>query len=366
MLLSSCTIMRPLSATEAISPAIRRTTDLLARPFRLGTFLKIAFIACLAEFGGVNLNFNSSLGRGNGHTLPPAVLAFLIAFAVGIAVAGLVIGLIFLYIGSRLELVLVEMIATRQKIAGPLWRKFGSPTWRWLGLRVVYYVAIFVVVIAIAVPIGLYFGITFRHGFHHPVFSITSIILLVMAALFVLLVFAIVYMLLRDFALPSFAFENVPLLEGVRRVCRLVAAEPGPVALFLFLQMLLVFVAAIGAEMAIAFVLLITAIPFVLVGVALYFGLHSGGPGGMAVLIAAAVVGGLIYIVWAFCVGAAGIGPVYLFSHAYALYFLGGRYPLLGDLLDSSEPPPAYPYAGFAPSGWPPPQVTMPPPPFAG
>jgi hypothetical protein len=50
---------------------------------------------------------------------------------------------------------------------------------------------------------------------------------------------------------------------------------------------------------------------------------------------------------------------VLTFGQAYALYFLGGRYPLLGDLLDRSTPPPAYAYpAGFPPTPpqYPPPQ----------
>jgi hypothetical protein len=38
---------------------------------------------------------------------------------------------------------------------------------------------------------------------------------------------------------------------------------------------------------------------------------------------------------------------------AYAIYFLGGRYPLLGDLLDRSTPPPPspllIPYAAYPP-----------------
>ena len=356
--------MRPLSATEAISPAIRRTWDVLARPFRLRTYLKIAAVAFLAELGGANFNFNS--GRGNLHQLPPAFLAFLIAFAVVIGVVSLIVGLAFLYIGSRLQLVLMEMIATRQKTIAALWRKFSSTTWRWFGLRLLFYFAAILAVVAIALPLGIYFGISFRHGFHHPVFSFTAIALFIFAVLAFLLVFMAVYMSLRDFVLPSFAFEDVPISEAFRRARTLIVTEPGPVALFLFLQALLMFVAAIAAEMAIVIALLIAAVPFIIVGVILFFALHNAGAAGTAILIAAAIVGGIIYVVLVFCVAIAGLGPVYIFSYAYSLYFLGGRYPLLGDLLDASEPPPVFPYTAYLPPGpFPPGAVPPQPPPLA-
>src|ERR1700735_347616 len=51
-------LMLPISAADAISPAVQRTRAFLFRPFRLGTYLKFCLVAFLAEgFGG---NFSSS------------------------------------------------------------------------------------------------------------------------------------------------------------------------------------------------------------------------------------------------------------------------------------------------------------------
>jgi hypothetical protein len=52
------------------------------------------------------------------------------------------------------------------------------------------------------------------------------------------------------------------------------------------------------------------------------------------------------------------LGAVLTFLDAYADYFLGGRYPMLGDLLDRSTPPARPPYY--------PPYYPPPPPSIAG
>jgi hypothetical protein len=73
--------------------------------------------------------------------------------------------------------------------------------------------------------------------------------------------------------------------------------------------------------------------------------------------IALAVPGVLLGLAWyALTVGYGmmiAVGPVLTYMDAYALFFLGGRYPILGDMLDASTPPAAapamYSYPGYAP-----------------
>lgn len=56
-----------------------------------------------------------------------------------------------------------------------------------------------------------------------------------------------------------------------------------------------------------------------------------------------ALLGLIVAVAWyVVCLGYTlmlTIGPVFTLLTAYSLYFLGGRYPLLGDLLDRSTPP---------------------------
>ena len=364
---SSYSAMRPLSATEAIGPAIERTRDILTRPFRWRTFLKIAAVAFFAELGGSGLNFNTP--ARNLHSIPPGVLAVIVAFAVVFGIIFFVIGLILLYLGSRLQLVLVDLVATRQTWVAPSWRKYSRTVWRWIGLKLLFWLCLVGFFMALASPVVIFLvlhhrGIGASDGIGAIAGGFTGlhlsiILLLVAAAIVVLLAATAAYMLLRDFVLPSFAFEDVTISEGLRRMRSLVASEPGQVALFLLLKFLLLIVFGIAGEILIFFTLLISAIPFGLVGAGLWFALHNTGAGGTAVLIAAAVVGGIIFFCWTVCLVIAVLGSVYIFSQSYALYFLGGRYPLLGDLLDRSTPPPSFAYA--MPYPYPPPYYPPPP-----
>jgi hypothetical protein len=352
--------MRPLSASEAIGPALERTQDLLTRPFRFKTFLKIAAVAFFAEMGG---NFNSNFSNlsnhsGNGaHGVPPALLAFLVAFAVIIGLISLVIGLILLYIGSRLQLVLIEMVANRQTYVGPLWRKYGATVWRWIGLKLLFFLGILVITLPLTIPVILFF-VHRAHAGGGNLFSglhIAQMILYFSGAFLVLLVIGAIYLLVRDLALPFLALENRGIRDSLERLRAIVAAEPGQILLYVFLRMLLGFVFGFAAEFAVVVILLISLIPPGIIGFILWFALHGAGAGGIVVLIALGVFAGLLFVCWAACVIICFVGAALVFGQAYALYFLGGRFPLLGDLLDRSTPPPVYTYSPIFPPAYPPP-----------
>jgi len=342
--------MRPLSASEAIGPALERTRDVLARPFRFGTFLKIAAVAFFAQIGG-GFSFNYP-GRGGGlHGISPAVLAFLVTFAVLVGLISFVIGLVLLYLGSRLQLVLVELVATRQTYVTPLWRKYGPATWRWIGLKLLFFLCAALLCLPLAVPAVLFF-IHQAHGAGgNPSYllHIAQVVFFIAAAFVFILFIAAVYMLVRDLALPFLALEDRTISDSLNRLMALISAEPGQIVLYAFLRMLLGFVIGLGAEIAILMVLGLSLVPPAIVGLVLWLALHNAGAAGTAALIAIAVLAGIIFLCWAVCVVIGLIGASLIFGQAYALYFLGGRFPLLGDLLDRSTPPPSYDYAAAFP-----------------
>jgi len=356
---SSYPTMRPLSASEAIGPALERTRDVLARPFRLGTFLKLAAVAFFAEIGG-GLNLNLPGRGGNLHGIPPVVRAFFVAFAIIFGVAALIVGLVFFYLSSRLQLVLLEIVATRQTFVAPVWRRYSAAVWRWIGLKVLFFLVALLLSLLFAAPIIFYivthhigFG-SFSNGNPFSALHLSQIIFFVAIVLILLLVIGIAYSLIRDLGLPFLALQGLGIPETLGRLWDVMATEPGPVALFILLRFVLGLAFGIAAELAIALALIVSLIPLVLVGGFLWAVLHNAGAGGIAVLIGCAILGGLIFLCWAVCVFIALIGPLLIFNQAYALYFLGGRFPLLGDLLDRSTLPPTYAYSPTFPQ-YPPP-----------
>ena len=360
-------MMRPLSATEAIGPALERTKDVLARPFRMGTFLKIAAVAFFAEMGG-GLNYNFGRGSSNGmHQLSPAFLAFFVAFEVLLGFLALVIGLVLFYIGSRLQLVLLELVATRYTQVGPLWRKYGSRTWRWIGLKLLFLLCVLIVLLPFIIAGVLYF---IRHvhridaisGFN-PFLGLhfIQILLFIALAFLFLLVSCALYMLVHDIALPFLALEDLSISHSLQRLHALFAVEPGQFILYIVLRMVLGIVFTIATEIAVFIVLFLSLIPPGIVGVILWFSLHHAGIVGKLLLVACAIFGGFVYLCWAFCVAIAFIGSLLTFFQAYGLYFLGGRYPLLGELLVRSTPPPAYAYPVAFQPPFQPPQPAPPP-----
>ena len=349
--------MRPLSATECINPAIQRTKDVLARPFRWSTYLKLTALAFFAEIGTGSCNL-SSPGHTRGSVLPPGLIAFLVAFAVLLGIVAVVLWLVLLYVSSRLQLVLVEIIATRHTEVSPFWRKQGDATWRWIGAKLLLLLAILPFAAVAVVPFVVYVIYGVRHRISSGSAHIGVILLIIAAMLLLVLAIVVAYGILRGLAMPAMALEGVPAFEALRRAKTIVKREPGQVALFLLLQMLLTIAMAVGAEILIFFAVLISLVPVGLVGGGAWLALRHAGPGGTAVLIGLGVALGLMFLCWAVCLGFGLLGPVYVFSQAYSLYFLGGRYPLLGDLLDETTPAPEF---LADPAYVPPPPVIGPP-----
>jgi hypothetical protein len=352
--------MRPLSATEAIGPAWDHTSRLLLAPRNWRLLLKIAAVAFFAQVGGCNSSFHSP-----GHKLiglPPAFSAAIVALAFVIGIVALIVGLAFFYLGSRLQFVLLEVVLRSDTAVAPIWRRYGRATWHWMGLKVLFFLAALICIMPILIPVIIHFTHNFGTIFHgdslqNPVAFFMAILGFISALFFVLIVIGIGYILLYDFGLPSMALESTSMTETVRRVWTLLRGEPGPVALYLLMRFLL----GIAGSLAAYFVLLIGALVALipLGGAALFawLSLRHAGFAGHVIMIAAWVVLGLVLLVLLTIAAIMMMGYVFTFLQAYALYFLGGRYPLVGAYLAPFLPPP-YPYSDVPPT-YPPPSSPL-------
>ncbi|HEY9126030.1 MAG TPA: hypothetical protein VIM62_02845 [Acidobacteriaceae bacterium] len=350
--------MRPLSAAEAIQPAIHRTRAVLFQPFKPGRTWKLAAIAYLSAMGSYflpmpYLSFSSGLSRSG----PPQTL-----IAIGLGLLFSAVMFVFFYFGARLEFVLFDIVLLNEKFIAPSWRRHRHHSWRWIGFK-----AIFSALLAVAC--GPLFYVAYLYLLPRlqantvlpgqpPPPELFKYLFLFYAAIGIpaaLAVFA--SSLLTNFVLPSIALEDLTVRQGLKRFFDLIKIEPGPLALFAVLKLVLGVAGLIAMEACILIAELLCLIPIGLVALAGWFLLRSAGSAGHVVMLAGAVLLLLAFMV------AMGyglflfMGTLHVFFQAYALYFLGGRYPMLGELLEPSLPPLPVPIE-------PPPQP-IPPPPFA-
>ena len=233
--------MQPLSATDAIAPAWQHTRRLLLGPRNPRLFFKIAAVAFFAEM--MSSSFSFSPPFHNAHTgggSSPSITAAIIGIIFICAVVGLLIGLVFFYLSSRLQFTIFHVVLRSETTVAPVWRRYGPATWRWMGLKILFFLCAFACLAPLLIP-GIFFiihAITLQsHGDNSHIISfiLTGMFFVFLLVLFVLAL-AIATVLLRDFALPSMALEGTPLRETVRRVLALTRAEPGQVTLYLLLR----------------------------------------------------------------------------------------------------------------------------------
>lgn len=339
--------MRRYSAAEAIGPAWEHTTNLLWRDRNWKTGWKIALLAFLAEMGSFNFNLP---GRNQAH-IPPTVVALMAAFALAMGLVLLVIGLVLFYLASRLQLSLYDMIVSRQTLLTPAWRKYGTSVWRWIGLKILFFLG--ALLLAAPLLLMVFFRLRGAHGnqaMHgaHLLYTLLPIIFfLILYLLFVITM----YLALRDFVLPSIALEDTPLTVALQRVRAFIAMEPAAILGFMGLRMVLGIVFGIVAYIATAIALAISTLPFLVAGVIVWLPLrHAGGPMHFLVYVWIGVLAAL-YAVWAIALAVALFGTLLVFYVAWGAYFLGGRYPMLGDMLEPAfgiappfTPPPSFPH----------------------
>jgi hypothetical protein len=240
-----------------------------------------------------------------------------------------------------LQLVLIDLVATRTTFVAPAWRRTAFGTWRWIGIKVASFLVVFAAIaVLFAGPVILFIR-SMRAGNAQPGAGFFgSIFLFILAILVLVLVLVTATWILRDFVMPFVLFENASFGDSLGKAGALVRNEPGAVLFYLFMKFVVCLVAGIASELCIGLGALVALIPTAAVAGILWFALHNSGPFGTVMMYIGFGVLGVIFLVALFaailCLG----GAVLIFYQAYALYFIGGRIPQIGNLLE--PPPPLY------------------------
>ena len=257
----------------------------------------------------------------------------------GLAVVTAIFSVLF-YIGARLEFALFDIVLFKARFVAPLWRKYGRHTLPWAGLKIAFATVISTI---IGFPLALW---TARSISLFPTQSgqpaspelVGSFFLMWTISMLWIIFFLLCSSLLGDFILPYIALEDATIRNAVRSFAGLIKVEQGQLIAFAFLKVVLAIVGFIALEIVTLIVELVAFIPLGLIGFVGWLLLHSLGEIGKVLMAAGCVVLYLVGMTFIFYFLTGIQGCVLTFFQAYGLYFLGGRYPRLGDILEPPAP----------------------------
>jgi hypothetical protein len=366
----------PISAVDAISPALLHTKKQLFQPFRFAQWTKLAVVGLLAgelgSSGGCNnFNFNNiNLPRGDsgrhflertmqGGSMPDFSMPNLAIYAglIAVLVASLlVLGIILMYVGSVMRFILFDSVLAGECRVGEGWSRRQGPGFRYFVWKLLYIVAslaFFAVVIGIPAAFAVAGGWFKEPGEHVGPLILAGILLFLMVVVFSV-VAAVVFVLTKDFVVPQMALEGVGAFEGWRRLWAMMQAEKGDYAIYLVMKIVMAIVAAVVIGIVTLILGLFFVVPTAMLGVV---GVLAGKSAGLTwnagTITLAVVVGCILLFCFLYVVSLVSV-PAIVFFPAYSIYFFAGRYPALSRALYPATGVPELP-PGTAPFGQPPP-----------
>jgi hypothetical protein len=347
----------PISAIDAIAPALEHTKQQLFQPFRMRQWAKLALVGLLAgemttgSCSHFNTNFQLPKHPNHAVVLPainPATLALLIALVI---VLGFAFSMFLLYLHSIMRFILFDSVLTKRCELGQQWnRRQGA------GLKYFLWQIAFSLVTALglAVLIGVPAIFAFAAGWlTKPKEHLAPLILCGMALALVvmafLLVCAVVQVLTRDFVVPQMALEDLDAFEAWHRLLPMLGAEKGPYLGYLLMKIVMAIAAGILLAIVATIAVLIVLIPVGGFGaVAVLAGKAVGLQWNVYTITLAVVAGSILLAVFFYLIALAAV-PVMVFFPAYSIYFLASRYPSLAMALHPAPPTPPPPESALPP-----------------
>jgi hypothetical protein len=365
----------PFSAVDAISPAFEHTRRQLLQPFRFGQWIRLALVGLLAgelSSGGCNApnpsSFNIPRHPGTQHFLSsglagtdPALYAGLIVVLI---VAGLVLGVVFMYISSVMRFILFDSVLAKECHIREGWNRRQGPGWRFFVWKLLYtLVTLGAMIVVVGIPLGFAFAVGWltEPRQHVVPLVLTGIVWFFVFAILIIAM-SVVYVLTKDFVVPQMALEDIGAMEGWRRLWAMMKAEKTGYAGYVGMKIVLAIGASIIFGIAGLILGLIFLIPVVGVVVAAVVGGKAAGLGWTAGTITLAVVAGcVLLVVFLFLMALISV-PAIVFFPAYSIYFFAARYPALSAGLYPTPAAPQIPPGESPPPYEPPPLPPTPEP----
>lgn len=242
-----------ISVTAPLTLAFERAKKLLFQPFDLQVWLTIGLGAWLAQLGrqggggGTGFNFGDRRGASLEEMLREAWdyilnnLHWLVPVAIGVAVVGLGFWLLFTWLSSRGEFMLLHCVGERKAEVAVPWRIYGEHANSLFGFRVILGLITFVLVAPLVV-VGVWLlnrmlsgdSLTFLTGlaFAGSLLSIIGVSVL----------FALVTKLTRDFVVPIMFLHTISCVVAWRRLMLLLRDNLANFVLYILFSIVLAIV----------------------------------------------------------------------------------------------------------------------------
>jgi hypothetical protein len=330
---------------DAISPAFEHTRKQLFQPFRFAQWARLAVVGLLAgelsSSGGCNShNFNLNQHPGTSRHfmdtglsgIDPALLAGLIVVLV---VAGLVLGIVLMYVSSVMRFILFDSVLAKECHIREGWSRRQGPGARFFLWKLAY---LLVTLAGLVVLVGIPAGFAFTAGWfketkEHLLPLVLGGLLVFFALLIFLFVLAVIFVLTKDFVVPQMALEDIGVIEGWGRLWWMIKAEKAGYAGYLGMKVVMAIGAGIVVGIATLILGLIIVIPTALLSIlAIITGKTAGLTWNAYTITMAVVVGCVLLAVFLYVVALISV-PVIVFFPAYSIYFFAARYPRLGAVL---------------------------------
>jgi hypothetical protein len=354
--------MQPLNAIDAVAPAFTRTHQTLFAPFRIGRSWKLAATQALGFYGSMFVPVPLFL-----LLIPASVFNSVPALRTTLLIGGaayMLVYLVILYFCARLELVSFEMLVTRAQFVAPMWRRYSARIWPWFGFKILVgtlYTALLAAIFFAPIHQLVLNFMASAHSMHlpggrHPdpeamqAFMapfIQQMAIVQMLSYLILFLMKIPSTLLNDFVLPFFVLEDIPLLAALARGFEVFRADPLQVLLYLILKPILFLIGYIMQSVALTVTLIPVIILFIIGAIITGLTSHHSGAG-IGAIAGIAIIGYIVLFALMFWLSFGLLGYLTALLEAYGIYFLGGRYRLLGNLLEPGldrpfTPPPVFP-----------------------
>jgi hypothetical protein len=348
----------PISATDTITLAFRHTKRQLIEPFRFWQWTRLALVGLLAgemgSSGSFNVPTNFPHQGGSSRHLAQQVLpnidpVRLVALITILIVAGLVFGILLMYISSVMRFILFDSILAKECHIRQGWQRRQDDGWRFFLWQLGFAA---VTLLAMAILFGIPAAIAYSLGwFKAPHDHLAGLILGGILMFFVLFIFfvvvAVIHVLTKDFVVPQMALEGIGAIEGWRRLLRLLEAEKGGYAGYVGMKIVLAIGSGIVIGLASVVLIFLLLVPIIALGLgAVLAGKAAGLTWNVLTITMAVVVGCVLFVAFMYLMALISV-PVIVFFPAYAIYFFAPRYRSLSLVL--YPPPPSPPPLAFAP-----------------